>query len=73
MLLDLKKELGFKNKFYEKKINYLMGYSNEPNLEVSENTILDFHLSHRTNPQFKSNPKILHPNKFGNIYQHQIY
>jgi hypothetical protein len=57
LLLDLKKELGFKNKFYEKKINYLMGYSNEPNLEVSENTILDFHLSHRTNPQFKFAPK----------------
>jgi hypothetical protein len=57
LLLDLKKELGFKNKFYEKKINYLMGYSNEPNLEVSENTILDFHLSHRTNPQFKFEPK----------------
>jgi len=57
LLLDLMKELGFKNKFYEKKINYLMGYSNEPNLEVSENTILDFHLSHRTNPQFKFEPK----------------
>ena len=27
LLLDLKKELGFKNKFYEKKINFLIGYS----------------------------------------------
>jgi hypothetical protein len=57
LLLDLKKELGFKNKFYEKKISYLMGYSNEPDTEISENTILDFHLSHRTNPQFKFEPK----------------
>ena len=57
LLLDLKKELGFKNKFYEKKINYLMGYSDQPDLEISESTILDFHLSHRTNPQFKFEPK----------------
>ena len=57
LLLDLKKELGFENKFYENKINYLMGYSNEPDVEISESTILDFHLSHRTNPQFKFEPK----------------
>ena len=57
LLLDLKKELGFEEKFYENKINFLMGYSNEPDLEISENTILDFHLSHRTNPQFKFQPK----------------
>jgi hypothetical protein len=57
LLLDLKKELGFKNKFYEKKINFLIGYSNKPDAEISENTILDFHLSHRTNPQFKFEPK----------------
>ena len=57
LLLDLKKELGFEEKFYEDKINFLMGYSNQPNLDISENTILDFHLSHRTNPQFKFEPK----------------
>ena len=57
LLLDLKKELGFENKFYEKKINYLIGYTNQPDLEISENTILDFHLSHRTNPQFEFEPK----------------
>jgi hypothetical protein len=56
LLLDLKKELGFEEEFYEKKINFLMGYSNQPDLEISENTILDFHLSHRTNPQFKFEP-----------------
>jgi hypothetical protein len=57
LLLDLKKELGFEEIFYEKKINFLMGYSNQPDLEISENTILDFHLSHRTNPEFKFEPK----------------
>jgi hypothetical protein len=57
LLLDLKKELGFEDKFYEDKINFLMGYTNEPDIQISENTILDFHLSHRTNPQFKFEPK----------------
>ena len=57
LLLDLKKELGFKDKFFEKKINYLMGYNNNPEVLISENTILEFHLSHRTNPNFKFEPK----------------
>ena len=57
LLIDLKKESGFDDKFYEKKINYLMGYNNEPETEVSEDTILNFHLSHRTNPEFKFEPK----------------
>jgi len=57
LLLDLKKELGFKDKFYENKINYLMGYSNKVDTKISESTILDFHLSHRTNSMFKFEPK----------------
>ncbi|MDB9825793.1 hypothetical protein OAB97_01350 [Candidatus Pelagibacter sp.] len=57
LLLDLKKELGFKDKFFEKKINYLMGYNKDPEVLISENTILEFHLSHRTNPNFKFEPK----------------
>ena len=59
LLLDLKKELGFKDKFFEKKFNYLMGYTNEPETTISEKTILDFHLSHRTNPDFNFEPKDL--------------
>ena len=57
LLIDLKKELGFEDKFYENKINYLIGYTNQPDTEISENSILDFHLSHRTNPEFKFEPK----------------
>lgn len=57
LLLDLKKELGFSDKFYEKKIDYLFGYNTDPNLEISENSILDFHLSHITNPDFNFEPK----------------
>jgi hypothetical protein len=56
LLLDLKKELGFGDKFYEEKINFLMGYNNKPSITISEKTILDFHLSHRTNPEFRFIP-----------------
>ena len=56
LLLDLKKELGFEEKFYENKINFLMGYTDQTDNEISENTMLDFHLSHRTNPEFKFEP-----------------
>jgi len=57
LLMDLKKELGFDDKFYESKINYLMGYEKKPETTISEKTILDFHLSHRTNPEFEFTPK----------------
>jgi len=57
LLMDLKKELGFEDKFYESKINYLMGFKNKAEVTISERTILDFHLSHRTNPEFKFIPK----------------
>ena len=57
LLLDLMKEFGFEEEFYENKINFLMGFSNQPDLKISEKTILDFHLSHRTNPKFQFEPK----------------
>ena len=56
LLLDLKKEIGFKDSFYEKKISYLMGYDNKPETSISEKNILNFHLSHRTNPEFEFVP-----------------
>ena len=56
LLIDLKKEIGFIDKFYESKISYLMGYNTKPETSISEKTILDFHLSHRTNPEFKFEP-----------------
>ncbi len=57
LILDLKKELGFKDSFFEKKINYLIGYESKPDLTISDNTILEFHLSHKTNSDFKFEPK----------------
>jgi hypothetical protein len=64
LILDLKKELGFSDEYFENKINYLLGYINEVNKEISENSILDFHLAHRTNPEFtfepnKDTPKLI--------------
>ena len=57
LILDLKKELGFEDEYFENKVNYLFGYIDEANKEVSENSILDFHLAHRTNPEFSFEPK----------------
>ena len=57
MMFDLKKESGFSDKYFEKKINYLFEYTNEVDETVSEKSILDFHLAHITNPNFKFEPK----------------
>ena len=62
LILDLKKELGFKDEYFENKVNYLFGYIDEANKEISENSILDFHLAHRTNPEFKFEPNKDTPN-----------
>ncbi len=56
LLIDLKKELGFSDNYFEDKINYLLGYNDTVNTKISEDSILDFHLSHRTNPNFKFIP-----------------
>ena len=56
LILDLKKELGFKDEYFENKVNYLFGYIDEANKEISANSVLDFHLAHRTNPEFKFEP-----------------
>jgi len=55
LVFDLKKELGFEDIFFEKKFNFLMGYIESEN-QISEKSILDFHLSHRTIQDFKYEP-----------------
>ena len=57
LIFDLKKELGFSNKYFEKKINYLFGYTSKIDNTVSENSILDFYLAHQTDPNFVFEPK----------------
>ena len=56
LILDLKKELGFKDKYFEKKINYLLEYTDKIDDEISEKSIFDFYLAHQTNPNFKFEP-----------------
>ena len=55
---DLLKEIGFKDNFFEQKYVYLVGYDENIAGNISEESLLDFHLSHRTNPDFKFEPKI---------------
>ena len=57
LIFDLKKELGFNEKYFENKLNYLFGYTNEIDKAISEKSILDFHLAHKTNPEFFFEPK----------------
>ena len=57
LYFDLKKEMGFNDEYFEKKINYLFGYTSKIDSSISEKNILDFHLAHKTNPDFSFEPK----------------
>ena len=57
LIFDLKKESGFNEKYFENKLNYLFGYTNEADTTISEKSILEFHLAHKTNPEFFFEPK----------------
>ena len=57
LIFDLKKELGFNDQYFENKLNYLFGYTNEIDKTISEKSILEFHLAHKTNPEFFFEPK----------------
>ena len=57
LIYDLKKESGFIDEYYENKLNFLFGYLEKPDLSISEKSILDFHLAHKTNPNFIFEPK----------------
>ena len=56
LIFDLKKELGLNDKYFEKKINYLFGYTSEVDTTISEKSVFDFHLAHKTNPNFTFEP-----------------
>ena len=42
LILDLKKELGFQDEYFENKMNYLFGYIEEASKEISEVQYLSF-------------------------------
>ena len=56
LILDLKKELGFKDQYFEKKIDFLLGYTSQIDDTISDKSIFDFHLAHKSNPNFKFEP-----------------
>ena len=56
MILDINKELGFKDEYFEKKINYVLEYTTDLDKSVSEKSIFDFYLAHQTIPNFKFEP-----------------
>ena len=57
LLIDLKSEFGSLDEFFLKKFNILMGYEKKDEL-ISDENILKFHLSHKTNNNFLYEPKI---------------
>ena len=57
IIFDLKKELGLKDKYFEKKINFLLGYETKNDETISEKSVLDFHLAHQTSSNFIFEPK----------------
>ena len=73
LIYDLLIENGFYDNFFEDRFFFLMKYKSEVKNEISENNILDFHLSHKQITNFDYQPKKIHLNLFGNICQMQIY
>ena len=57
LIYDLKKELGLNDEYYDKKISFLLGYNNKIDENISEKSILNFHLAHITNKEFIFEPK----------------
>ncbi len=55
---DLLKETGFEDEFFEKLFLYLMNYIEDSGSQISEKSLLDFHLSHRTNSEFIFEPNL---------------
>ena len=55
---DLLNEKGSIDSFYNKKINYLLGYTEETDGEVSDKNLLNFYLSHIANSDFQYDPSM---------------
>ena len=64
LLFDLNEETGFEDEFFENKFNFLMKYSENNSEKISDENILNFHLSHKTKSEFiykptKNTPKFI--------------
>ena len=56
LLLDLLREQNQSDKFYDDKINFLLGVSNKTLKKINENNLLNFYLSSITNKDFNFKP-----------------
>jgi len=56
LVFDLLLEAGFNDKFYENKINYLLGIADKTDQKVLDNNLLNFYLSYVTSENFKYEP-----------------
>ena len=59
LIFDLIRERGFKDKFFEDKINFLLGITDSTQQKVLDNNLFNFYLSHITsdNIQYEPNDK----------------
>ena len=56
LIFDLLMERGFKDKFFEDKINFLLGITNKTTQKILDNNLLNFYLSHITSDNFEYQP-----------------
>ena len=56
LILDLLKEKGFKDDFFENKINFLLGYSSQTNEKILDDSLVNFYLSQITSTNFNYKP-----------------
>ena len=56
LIFDLAKESGMKDKFFEDKINFLLGISNKTTQKILDNNLLNFYFSHITSDNFEYEP-----------------
>jgi len=56
LILDLLREQKLSNKFFDKKIDYLLGFTEKVDTKINDTNLLNFYLSSITIPDFKYSP-----------------
>ena len=56
LVFDLLKERGFKDKFFEDKINFLLGITNQTTQKILDDDLLNFYFSYITSNNFEYEP-----------------
>ncbi len=56
LIFDLLKEKGLSDKFFDEKINFLLGVTTNTSKKIFDNNLLNFYLSHITSDNFEYEP-----------------